>query len=609
LTGSLATITNGIAYTNLYAQGAGGGNQFYYSTTQKGTFPWSPCQAPANGVLPSGLNRISATFNLTNFVPFGSYRYHIYIGLYYWLPNGAVTAGGHTYRCLDTQSRVENINGVFSVVGTNNTYNPGDSFGYDKVTLGAVSIGSMYTLSADVQQQCQADEAAWGIPTTTICQLAGVEIGVEGYQFTQLSVSWPSYSFTTTPPPGLYFDNVVTVLFENTGLNQSDQFCTGCYVLGNTNAANMNAFWPNHALATEYFAITHPSAPNYESLLGAEFSFYSQDCSNGNIYCTAYRDTHQNLVDLLTSAGLTWTAYAESGSNPGQCTFTTPRHADHFPFLMFADNNVPSRCTNFQSATAGSDTELISSLNSASPSNFYWLTPIDSNNCHDDPLSTGISCDAYFNTIVNAILGTTTFTTKRAALIVTFDEGGGLYTDTPPHNYVYTVFGGPQAKTGFTSALVHNHYSWLSTMEANWGFGCLQAGDDCASGPMYEFFNVVSSLALSPSSYSFSCPGMICTGASVLIQGTITLLDQTGLATITYTPNFIPLSGYPTMTGPASVGLSTGRYANFTWAKAGGGTVSGTFSWTVTASLNGESVSQRFTLTETCSKNCPILPK
>src|SRR5205807_10336912 len=98
----------------------------------------SPCQAPANGVLPSGLNRVNTNFNLTNFVPFGTYRYHIYIGLYYWLPNGAVTAGGHTYQCLDTQSRVENINGVFSALGTNNTYNPGDSFGYDKVTLGAV---------------------------------------------------------------------------------------------------------------------------------------------------------------------------------------------------------------------------------------------------------------------------------------------------------------------------------------------------------------------------------------------------------------------------------------------------------------------------------------
>src|SRR5438093_12285219 len=105
------------------------------------TFHLSSCQPPASGVLPSNLTSVSVNFTMLGFVPYGSYRYHIYVALYYWLPNGTVTAGGSTYQCLDTQSSVENINGVFSHGWSTATYNPCDSFGRDKVTRGPVPRG------------------------------------------------------------------------------------------------------------------------------------------------------------------------------------------------------------------------------------------------------------------------------------------------------------------------------------------------------------------------------------------------------------------------------------------------------------------------------------
>jgi hypothetical protein len=143
---------------------------------------------------------VNTTFTPIRFNPYGTYRYHIYIGLYYYLPNGPVTSGGRVYRCLDTQARVENINGVFSTVGTTATYDAGNSFGYDRVNLGAVVINQTYTLSANVANQCQQDLAAWSIPTTTPCQLSGVEIGIEGFQFTELDVNFQTYSFITSTP-------------------------------------------------------------------------------------------------------------------------------------------------------------------------------------------------------------------------------------------------------------------------------------------------------------------------------------------------------------------------------------------------------------------------
>src|SRR5207249_182231 len=90
-----------------------------------------------------------------------------------------------------------NINGVFSPVGTTATYDAGDSFGWDVVSLGGVVIGQTYTLSANVTDQCARDLAAWSIPSNTPCQLSGVEIGIEGFQFAELDVNFQSYTFIT----------------------------------------------------------------------------------------------------------------------------------------------------------------------------------------------------------------------------------------------------------------------------------------------------------------------------------------------------------------------------------------------------------------------------
>src|SRR5439155_610659 len=170
---------------------------------KKGTFPWSPCQSPASGVLPRNITDVSVNFGVLNFVPYGSYRYHVFLALYYWLPNGAVSVGGSTYRCLDTQSRMENIMGVFSPIGSTATYNPGDSFGWDNVTLGPIGVGQTYTLTANVSHQCQQDLKAWGLNPNTPCQLAGIEIGTEGFQFQEIDVNWYKIQFTTSLPQPL----------------------------------------------------------------------------------------------------------------------------------------------------------------------------------------------------------------------------------------------------------------------------------------------------------------------------------------------------------------------------------------------------------------------
>ena len=209
LSGSTSTIVNGILETRQSIPNVGNDTSYYYSTSQKGTFPWSPCQAPANGALPTNLATVSSTFTPIAFTPAGSYRYHIYVALYYWLPNGPVTSAGVSYQCLDTQARVENINGVFSSIGSTATYNPGDSFGWDNVTVGPTRIGQTYTLTADVNNQCRQDLVAWNLNPSTACQLAGIEMGTEGYQFQELDVNWLNVTLTTKTAPSTLTSSIV----------------------------------------------------------------------------------------------------------------------------------------------------------------------------------------------------------------------------------------------------------------------------------------------------------------------------------------------------------------------------------------------------------------
>ncbi len=216
--GSCNSLPNGWNCGNLHTQGGTGlaqieGNSGFHSvlanvggsptalanaTTQRGVFPWSPCQAPASGVLGNTTGRVSALFDPLSMPANG--RFHIFLGLYYWLDR-AVTVHGFTYQCLATQVRVEWKNGAFTPptnsTDFSSTYNRGNSFGWNQ-TVGAATLGNEGVLTADINSQCKQDEIAWSISTTVSCQLSGIEVGVEGFSFSgSLDVLWDAQIITT----------------------------------------------------------------------------------------------------------------------------------------------------------------------------------------------------------------------------------------------------------------------------------------------------------------------------------------------------------------------------------------------------------------------------
>jgi PKD repeat protein len=192
--GGTETITNGVLQTR-QSTPAGGPNSYGYCTAQRGTFPWHSTVGTA---LPPGITTVTSSFNFLSRSLLSGSRYHLYIALYYQIPTS--TSGTTTYAWLDTQSRVENIGGTDSPIGSTATYNPSDSFGWDIVTL-QVNPGQSGILTADVAQLCKGDLAAWTLPANTQCTLAGIEIGTEGYLVNSVNVDWYNVGLNIGPIP------------------------------------------------------------------------------------------------------------------------------------------------------------------------------------------------------------------------------------------------------------------------------------------------------------------------------------------------------------------------------------------------------------------------
>lgn len=316
---------------------------------------------------------------------------------------------------------------------------------------------------------------------------------------TVVSASSTSLTFTSSAtvvgfaPTNHKFDYVVVILMENVALGS---------IMNGTSSPYMKALAYNDSLALRYTAVAHPSLPNYLALLSGQpfISWAPSDCgpTGDTGSCTAKNAT--NLVDRFESAGVSWKAYAEdypgqktgSGYSPGGCWLgdETPNEfaGRHVPFLYFSDIiDSPARCAKIvpanSVATKNQETDdlFLKDLNSVSTSsNFMWLTPNLLDDMHDSTVAFG---DKYLSMVVPAILNSALFKTQNAALFVVFDEGVNPF----PADWIYAVWAGPHVKTGYQSTTHYSQYSFLATIEQNWGLRPFTSND--VNWPsMFEFF-------------------------------------------------------------------------------------------------------------------------
>ena len=102
-------------------------------------------------------------------------------------------------------------------------------------------------------------------------------------------------------------------------------------VLGNPAAPYTAALVRRYGLATQSFAITHPSLPNYLALTSGSTDGVSSDCTDCHVGAA-------NIVDQLEAAGISWRAYLED--QPTACFrgATAGGYAKkHNPFIYYDD--------------------------------------------------------------------------------------------------------------------------------------------------------------------------------------------------------------------------------------------------------------------------------
>jgi hypothetical protein len=249
----------------------------------------------------------------------------------------------------------------------------------------------------------------------------------------------------TVKSPTLQSSHIVLVMEENQSYAS---------VVGNTSDwPNLNNLISNGALATNYYANSHPSIGNYFMLTTGELL----TTDDGSI--TVWNV--DNLARRMLASGVSFKAYAE-GITQGYLGGDTGLYViRHNPFAMLSDvadsSQVAKQCI-------WPFTQFAADLASGMLPEFSFIVP----NIDDDAHSgTSQQADAWLQTNVIGLLPKSIpfASGGDGILIVDFDEA--VDSDTANGGgHVAAVFWGPSVKVGFTqtSTTVYQHQSMLRTV-------------------------------------------------------------------------------------------------------------------------------------------------
>ena len=259
---------------------------------------------------------------------------------------------------------------------------------------------------------------------------------------------------TPTPVPNVLvpnFQHIVIVIFENKEFGS---------VIGSPKMPYFNILASSYTLLTEHYATTHPSLPNYISLIGGDTFDIKSDCEDCYVNATS-------LPDLIEQSGRTWKTYQEN--MPEACHLgSTLRYVQkHNPFIYFDPIRLNAeRCA--QSIVPL--TQLNVDIASKSLPNFIFITPDICHSAHDCGLD---QADAWLKIMMNTLVVAFGATNEPYLIILTWDEGQGDHSccglPKSAGGRVATVLISPQVKTGFQDDTPYSHYSILKTIAEAWG--------------------------------------------------------------------------------------------------------------------------------------------
>jgi hypothetical protein len=246
------------------------------------------------------------------------------------------------------------------------------------------------------------------------------------------------------------FKRVVLVMLENQRYEA---------VIGNPSAPEFNRLADRYALLTDYFALAHPSLPNYMALVsGSTQRVGGEDCS-----CTF---AARNIADTIESSGRSWKVYAEGLPRPHFLGKASGGYLKrHNPLLYF--NDVVSDPKRLDRVVALSD--FSRDLARGTLPDFSLVVPDRCHSSHDCPFE---EADDWLKGFLPPLLSSGQL--KGGVVFVTFDEADADDTEGGG-GQIPTLVLGPLVHSGARFGHRLTHYGLLRTIEDGWSLPRLGA--------------------------------------------------------------------------------------------------------------------------------------
>ena len=233
-----------------------------------------------------------------------------------------------------------------------------------------------------------------------------------------------------------HYSHVVWIMLENVGYS----------VVGSPSARYFNQLASRCGLATNDYAVAHPSLPNYIALTSGSTQGITDDDEPSSHPLSS--------PSIFSELGSNWRVLAES--MPSACEHVTSGQyaARHNPAVYYTKSAASCR---------RNDVPLKLPLDLSA--GFTMIVPNICDDMHSCPVAIG---DAWLRRIVPSILASSQYQSRSLVLVITFDEN-----DSMASNRVPTLVIAPSTPRGERVAIRFTHYSLLKTTEALLHLGLL----------------------------------------------------------------------------------------------------------------------------------------
>jgi phospholipase C len=261
----------------------------------------------------------------------------------------------------------------------------------------------------------------------------------------------PSPTPSPTPAPLVpNFPHIFLIILEN------KEFGT---VIGpQRGMPNLNLWASEYTLLTQYYAIRHPSLPNYLALIGGDTFGVDTNCQS------CYQNA-LTLPELIEASGRTWKGYFEDMPEPCYAGNTNLYAQKHNPFMYFDSIRLNAeRCQR----SVVPLTQLNADLAANDLPDFALIIPNLCNDAHD--CSVDIA-DTWLDHWVPPLVHTQAYD-EGALIAITFEEGQGEHTCcglTTGGGRVAMILISNWVKRGYEDDTPYTHYSLLKTISQAWG--------------------------------------------------------------------------------------------------------------------------------------------